>query len=158
MSLKSEALADIDGSRVFFDNTTRVLEEQHAGYTATPESMTVAQQVAHVAQTIDWFREGGFEDRWRMDFEAIGAELGQVHSLAEARRMLGEAWDRLRTAVEHMPEEKLAEDIAENPILCRRPRSYTITGIMDHTAHHRGSLAVYARLAGKTPAMPYGEA
>ncbi len=24
-----------------------------------------------------------------------------------------------------------------------------------HTAHHRGALAVYARLLGKVPAMPY---
>jgi uncharacterized damage-inducible protein DinB len=84
--------------------------------------------------------------------------LGQVRTLAEARRLLGEAWDHLRAAVEGMPKEGLAEAIAENPILCRRARSCTITGILDHTAHHRGSLAVHARLSGKTPARPYGEA
>ena len=30
-----------------------------------------------------------------------------------------------------------------------------INGITDHSAHHRGALAVYARLLGKEPAMPY---
>jgi hypothetical protein len=30
-----------------------------------------------------------------------------------------------------------------------------VSGIVDHTAHHRGSLAVYARLIGKEPLMPY---
>jgi hypothetical protein len=35
------------------------------------------------------------------------------------------------------------------------PRASIIDGLTDHTAHHRGSLAVYARLRGKTPPMPY---
>ncbi|MCF8432232.1 MAG: DinB family protein [Melioribacteraceae bacterium] len=32
-----------------------------------------------------------------------------------------------------------------------------VGAIADHSAHHRGALAVYARLAGKVPKMPYGE-
>ena len=32
------------------------------------------------------------------------------------------------------------------------PRSSIVDGLADHTAHHRGSLAVYARLRGKVPA------
>jgi uncharacterized damage-inducible protein DinB len=35
------------------------------------------------------------------------------------------------------------------------PKRAVISGIVDHTAHHRGSLAVYARLRGKVPTMPY---
>jgi len=30
-----------------------------------------------------------------------------------------------------------------------------INAIVDHTAHHRGALSVYARLPGKVPMMPY---
>jgi uncharacterized damage-inducible protein DinB len=30
--------------------------------------------------------------------------------------------------------------------------------ITDHTAHHRGALTVYARLAGAVPPMPYADA
>jgi uncharacterized damage-inducible protein DinB len=157
MDLKTEALADIEATRKFFDRTTRALEEADAGFSPTPETMTVTAQVAHVAQSIDWFRAGGFEDRWRMDWEAMAAELGRIQTLAAARRWLDEAWGRLRAAVEAMPEAKLAEPIAANPILPPRPRAYTVTGIADHTAHHRGSLAVYVRLLGKVPAMPYGD-
>jgi uncharacterized damage-inducible protein DinB len=36
------------------------------------------------------------------------------------------------------------------------PRESIIGGIVDHTAHHRGALSVYARLVGREPAMPYG--
>ena len=35
------------------------------------------------------------------------------------------------------------------------PRLALVTGLGDHTAHHRGVLAVYARLCGRVPAMPY---
>lgn len=155
--IKTEALAGIDATRKFFDRTTSVLEERDSAFNPVPETMKVATMVAHVAQTVDWFREGGLEDRWRMDFEAMTAETDRVTSLAAARRWLAEAWQRLRSAVEALPEERLAETMADNPIVPGRPRSYVIQGIVDHTAHHRGALGVYARLLGRVPPMVYGE-
>lgn len=154
---KSEALAGIDATQKFFDRTTSVLEERDSAFAPFPEMMTVVGQVVHVAQTIDWFREGGLEDHWRLDFEAMVAEGAGVTSLAEARRWLARSWSRLRLAVEALPAAKLAEPMADNPILPGRPRSYVIQGVVDHTAHHRGSLAVYARLLGRVPPMVYGE-
>jgi uncharacterized damage-inducible protein DinB len=35
------------------------------------------------------------------------------------------------------------------------PRLAVFVAIADHTAHHRGALAVYARLNGIVPPMPY---
>lgn len=157
MNLKTEALAGIDSTRKFFERTTRCLEEGDSGFRATPETMTVAGQVAHVAQTIDWFREGGLHDRWDLDWAKHVAETSAVVSLAAARQWLDSAWARLRAEIEAMPEAKLAETVAENPILPARPRYHVIEGLVDHTGHHRGALAVYARLLGRAPAMPYGE-
>jgi len=157
ISLKQEALAEIAATRAFFDRTTSVLEEADSGFRATPETRSVVQTFAHVAQTLDWFRAGGFEDRWREDWPAMEEEVLRVTSLAEARRWLAEAWERLRATVEAANETKLAETLAPNPILPARPRYHVIEGIVDHTAHHRGALAVYARLLGKVPPMPYME-
>ena len=36
-----------------------------------------------------------------------------------------------------------------------QPVSDVFWGLVDHTAHHRGALTVYARLLGKVPPMPY---
>ena len=36
------------------------------------------------------------------------------------------------------------------------PRLAVVSGIVDHTAHHRGALSVYCRLLNKVPPMPYG--
>jgi uncharacterized damage-inducible protein DinB len=156
MSIKTEALSQIDFIRKTFDRTTSVLEEKDAAFRATPENATIAYHIAHVAQTIDWFREGGFGDHWRMDFEVMGAEAARVQTLAEGRRWLADAWDRLRATVADLPEAKLEETMGDNPILPNRRRYHTLEGLVDHCAHHRGALAVYARLLGKVPPMPYG--
>ena len=158
MSLKTEALQQIRATRQFFDRTTRCLAESDSNFRATPETMTVAQQVAHAAQTIDWFREGGLEDRWDMDFEKNMAATSGVSSLAEARRWLAEAWDKLEARTQASSDDELAGEMADNPILGRRRRYHLFERIVDHCAHHRGALAVYARLAGKVPEMPYADA
>lgn len=157
MSLKSQALAAIAETRRYFDRTTRCLTEADSGLRATPESRSVAQQIAHTAQVIDWFREGAFEDRWNLDIPALDAEAALATSLAAARGDLAAAWKRLCEQVEEAGESGLAAAMQDNPILGARPRHTMVQAIVDHTAHHRGALAVYARLAGRTPEMPYGE-
>lgn len=157
MSLKDDALYEIQTTRHFFNRTTRCLAEADSGFRATPDTMTAAQQMAHTAQTIDWLRAGMFDDIWDMDFEkAMGATAG-VTSLAAARLELAAAWDRLQARVEASSEEELGSPLADNPILGARPRHSGIKAVVDHTGHHRGALAVYARLAGKVPEMPYGD-
>jgi uncharacterized damage-inducible protein DinB len=154
---RAEALDEIAATRRFFDRTTSVFDETDSLFRATPETMTVASQVAHAAQVIDWFREGSLHDRWDLDFEKQTAVTDAVTSLTEARRWLGEAWERLRAEVATLPEAKLLETMADNPIVPGRPRLYAVKAVVDHCGHHRGALAVYARLAGKVPPMPYGE-
>lgn len=154
---RAEALDEIAATRRFFDRTTSVFDDADSLFRATPETMTVASQVAHAAQVIDWFREGSLHDRWDLDFEKQAAATDAVTSLTEARRWLGEAWERLRAEVATLPEAKLLETMADNPIVPGRPRLYAVKAVVDHCGHHRGALAVYARLAGKVPPMPYGE-
>ena len=157
MKLQQEALQTIAATRKFFARTTACLAEGDSTFRATPETMTVAQQVAHAAQVIDWFREGGFENRWDLDFEKSYKETNAITSLTTSRRWLEDAWQRLEERVRRSSEAELAADLPDNPILTGRVRSHTIDAIVDHCGHHRGALAVYARLLGKTPAMPYGD-
>lgn len=157
MSLKANALYEIQITRHFFNRTTRCLAEADSGFRASPETMTVAQQMAHVAQTIDWIREGAFEDRWDMDFEKGMVITNAVTSLTAARRELDAAWERMQARVEASSDIELGSPMADNPILGTRQRYNGIEALIDHTGHHRGALAVYARLAGKVPEIPYGD-
>ena len=52
-------------------------------------------------------------------------------------------------------DDLAALSIPDTRIMEGAPRLSVVSGIVDHTAHHRGSLAVYARLIGKEPLMPY---
>ena len=45
-------------SKDFFERSTRVLTETDSTFRPQEGMMTVAQQVAHAAQTLDWFVEG----------------------------------------------------------------------------------------------------
>lgn len=157
MNLKAEALGTIAATRKFFDRTTRCLEEGDSTFRPHPATMTAASQVAHAAQVIDWFRAGAFENDWNMDFAAQQAETDTVVSLAAARAKLDGAWTRLAERIERANEAELAAAMPDNPILQSLPRIHVVAAIVDHAAHHRGALAVYARLAGRSPEMPYGD-
>lgn len=118
--------------------------------------MTAAQQVAHVAATVDWFREGAFDpDGFNMDFEQHMAQLQDVTTLEAAREWLDRAFDQVMTLFAEASMEELSAPIEDDTIMSGEPRFNIVAGIVDHTAHHRGALTVYSRLAGRTPAMPY---
>lgn len=144
-------------TKQYFDRSTACLEEDDAGFAPAPGMFTAAEQVAHVAQTVDWFIEGGFRpEGFDLDFAALDKRVRAVGTLADARAWLDRAFEG---AIERFSEKSMAElsePIADGPVLGGEPRSVIVPGIAEHTAHHRGALTVYARLRGKTPAMPYG--
>lgn len=148
--------AEIRTMKEFFDRSTRALGEDDSSFKPAPEMRTAAEQVAHVAQCLDWFVEGAFRPQgFSMDFEAMDKEVGQVTSLAAARAW----WERaVANAVEVIGSKSAAEMSAllpPGPIMGGEPRVVIVGAMTDHTAHHRGALTVYARLRGKTPPMPY---
>ena len=55
---QNEFVKQLFASKDFFERSTRVLEEADSEFRPNPEMMTAAQQVAHTAQTLDWFVEG----------------------------------------------------------------------------------------------------
>ena len=157
MNLRAEALHDLAATRKFFERTTRCLDESDSTFRAHPATMSIASHVAHTAQVADWFRAGAFDGVWDMDFPRLQAETDAASSLAAARAAFDAAWNALTARVETASEEELAAPMPDNPILGAVPRCHVISAVVDHTGHHRGALAVYARLAGKTPEMPYGD-
>ena len=140
-----------------FDRSTACLDEEDSTFAPVGGMFTVAQQVAHVAQTIDWFLEGAFRPAgFDRDFAAHQAEIGKVTSLAVAREWLDRSTASAVDVFSSKSREEMAAPIAEGPIMGGAPRSAILSSIADHTAHHRGALTVYARLHGKQPALPYG--
>jgi uncharacterized damage-inducible protein DinB len=144
-------------SQDFFQRSTRVLDEADSEFRPREGMMTVAQQVAHTAQTLDWFIEGvtrpeGFD----LDFEKHAQAVAAVTSLAAARQMLESAYANAVQFLRSRSPEELARPLPPGPIMGGQPTSDIVWSMLDHTAHHRGALTVYSRLLGKVPPMPYG--
>ena len=144
-------------SQDYFDRSTRVLDEADSGFRPREGMMTVAQQVAHTAQTLDWFIEGasrpaGFD----LDFEKHAQALEAMNSLAAARQMLSAAYANAIQFLRSRSAEDLAQPLPPGPVMGGQPISDIVWSMVEHTAHHRGALTVYSRLLGKVPPMPYG--
>ena len=118
--------------------------------------MTAAQQVAHAAQTIDWFVEGAFRpEGFDTNFEAHAKALETCTSLTAARAWFAKAVAAAGATLSSKSDAELMAPIADGPIMGGAPRMAIISGITDHSAHHRGALTVYARVNGLVPPMPY---
>jgi len=144
-------------SKQFFERSTSILEEADSGFRPRQEVMTVAQQVAHTAQTLDWFIEGASQSGgFDLDFQKHAKALEAVTSLAAARLALEAAYANAILFLRSRSPEELAKPLPPGPVMGGEPISEIVWSMVEHTAHHRGVLTVYARLLGKVPPMPYG--
>ena len=139
----------------FFNTTIACFEEKDSGYTPQAGMMTVTQHVAHTAQTVQWFLTGAFDPNgFDMNFEKHAQESNKVTSLAEAKKWMATSCREAEALIRSKTMADFHVPIA-GKIMGGLPRVVIFEALADHTAHHRGSLAVYARLLGRKPAMPY---
>ncbi|MDP8207526.1 MAG: DinB family protein [Candidatus Electryonea clarkiae] len=142
----------------FFNKTIEVLDENDSSFRATDDTRTVAEQIAHTAQTIDWFFEFGFLNKGlETDFEKMEKAVQDIKSFVKAKEWFDRSVDSFCKHLETLSEEDVMELLPDNDFFGRVPKILMLHSAVEHTAHHRGSLAVYVRLIGKTPLMPYME-
>lgn len=152
---KAILLSELSNCRQFFDRSTSPLGDEHEDFAPQVGMLTVAQQVAHVAHTIDWFLHGTFSgEGFQMDFEQVLVEMKQPTTLKAARAWLARAFDEAAAKIENTPLEQLVEDYPAGGFM-EGPKYRFVFGIVEHTAHHRGALTVYQRALNLTPPMPY---
>jgi uncharacterized damage-inducible protein DinB len=144
-------------SKAFFERSTGVLDEGDSQFRPQEGMMTAAQQVAHTAQTLDWFIEGASRpEGFDLDFEKHVQALAAVTSLAAARHMLETAYANAVQFLRSRSPEELAQPLPPGPVMGGLPISEIVWAMVEHSAHHRGALTVYSRMLGKVPPMPYG--
>lgn len=144
-----------------FDRSRRNPAEAGPDFAPAPGMFPAAQAVAHAPRA---WRGSPREpsslralprtgNRWTADRPGRA-----VPSLTEARRWLHPAFAAGKAAIaSHSPAE-WEVPLPHGSVMGGVPRFAILGAIRDHTAHHRGALAVYTRLRGKVPPMPYVEA
>ncbi len=156
--IKQALHGQLAAMKEYFDRSTRSLDESDSGFSPVKGQFTVAQQVEHAAQTIDWFMDGAFSEAgFNLDFENLDKEVRAVTSLASARAHFAKAVESATAAIDAHGDLEWLAPLPEGPIMGGQPRMAIFGALTDHTAHHRGALTVYARLKGKVPPMPYME-
>ena len=156
--MKQTLLGEIASTKEFLDRSSRVLTEEDSNFAPKEGMFTVAGQMAHAAQTIEWFLRGAFSpDGFDMDFERMDGEARAVTSLTAARAWVDRACAEAAKTIEAHSDADWNATLPQGPIMGGLPRQAIFGAMTDHTAHHRGALTVYARLLGKVPAMPYME-
>jgi uncharacterized damage-inducible protein DinB len=159
MPLAQQALAELNTAQEYFNRSTRNLTEAHSALTPAAGMMSAAQQVAHTAQTIEWFIDGAFRpEGFDTNFDALAKVVEACTSLDAARAWFERATATARATVSAQTDAELMTPLPPGPIMGGVPRMAVFGAIVDHTAHHRGALTVYARLAGVVPPMPYMDA
>ncbi|MDD2943524.1 MAG: DinB family protein [bacterium] len=156
--MKEGLLNQIDSIEEFFNRSSRCLTEADSNFAPKDGMMTVAQQVAHSAQCIEWFTNAltnpqGFD----LDFEGHWKEVKACTSLEEARKWFSKAIVAAKTTVSAMTEAEIMSPLPQGPVMGGAPKIVVIGAMSEHTAHHRGALTVYSRLLGHVPKMPYME-
>ena len=155
MSQTSDIVTQLKTSLKYMKSTIAIFEEDEAGFAPQPELYTVAGHIAHAADSVDWFVEGAFGKGWNLDFEGLIAAARAVETMEEANGWLDRAFAKGIAAFESASDEDLLATIPDERIMRGAPRYAIVGPIVDHTAHHRGALTVYARLLGKVSPMPY---
>jgi len=143
-------------TKEFFHRATSALTEDDSNYAPGEGMMTAAQQVAHVAQTIEWFLDGAMSPTgFDMNFDEHMKPVMATTSLAAARAWVDKAFAQLDIWLKETSEDELAAAIVPGPVMGGAPRYSIVFAAMDHTAHHRGTLSAYTRALGRVPPMPY---
>ena len=155
MSQAADLVAQLETSHKYMRKTVSIFEEEDAGFAPQPELYTVAGHIAHAADTVEWFVDGAFGDGWNLDFDGLIAAAKAVETLEEAVAWLDRAFEKAIATFGAASDEDLAAQIPDKRIMEGASRAAVVWGTVDHTAHHRGALTVYARLLGKVPAMIY---
>ncbi len=153
---KELLLHEIAQSQEFVMRVLKAFDEADSTFQPAEGALTVAQQVAHIAQTVDWMREGASRpEGFDLNFEEHMKPVMASASLSESLAWLERAFTEAKEFYGGLSEAELSEPLPEGMVMGGEPKLATIMGIVDHTAHHRGSLSAYARCMGKVPPMPY---
>ena len=156
--LAQQLIEELNVTEQFFFATIEPLIDADGAYRPVDDLYTVTSHLHHVAASITWFIDGAFrrDDGFAMNFEDHIAESHQADDFAACKAMVHDAFEDARSVISQQSDEALLSALPEGPIMGGAPRLAVVSGIADHTAHHRGALSVYIRLLGKVPPMPYG--
>lgn len=155
---KHPAVSILDTMQKMFNRTVSVLDDADSAFMPAEGMYNTAQQLRHTWMTLDWFTDASHNaGAFDLDFEEHERKVREAGSVEREKAEFDAAVQRAREHFGGLTAEQLQQHMPDNPVFVDTPVFDLVGAIADHTSHHRGSLAVYARLRGKQPPMPYDD-
>lgn len=167
----------------FFHRTVSCFEEKDATFRPRDNMLSVAGQIMHVTAAIELTLSGlihnierfkdmkpvsrrgptatwialdyGFTSlNWANESNKEIPEFVERPTLAASLRAFDETIDMATEMFGGLTPQELMQPLPKTPMPMQNPIQI-LEMLIDHTAHHRGALAQYARLLGYEPKFPY---
>jgi uncharacterized damage-inducible protein DinB len=137
------------------------IPEDQYGYRATPDTMTIAEELAHIACATIWAVQAHAVDKKTfITFEDFGAYMTRtaeceksLTTKADIVSALLKNGEEFATFLERLTEEQLGESVSFPPPVqpSTKSRFEMLLGVKEHEMHHRAKLMVSERLLGIVP-------
>ena len=137
------------------------IPEDQYGFRATPETRTVAEELAHIAASTLWVVQAHEVDKATfITYDDFGAYMSRIEAAAhllttktDIVNALTKNGEEFASFLERMTDDQLAERVGFPPPI--QPSSKTrfemLLGTKEHELHHRAKLMVSERLLGIVP-------
>jgi uncharacterized damage-inducible protein DinB len=145
-------------------NTIQIAQDipdEKYGFRATPETQSVAEELAHVACATLWHVQvHGVDNKTFITFEDFGAYMGRIGEAEKALKNKAEIISALTKNGEEfarfldgLSDAQLAEIVSFPPPIqpSSRTRFEMLLSAKEHEMHHRGKLMLVERLLGIVP-------
>lgn len=150
--------------RIVRRNTLQIandIPEDKYGFRATPDTMSVAEELAHIACATLWAVEAHAVDKTTaISFDDFGAYMARTSAAekllttkADIVSALVKNGEEFASMLERMTPEQLGEFVSFPPPVQpqRKSRFEMLLGVKEHEMHHRAKLMVSERLLGIVP-------
>lgn len=168
----------------FFERTVKVFSESDGEYKPAENMLTVSGQVLHTVAALELFASSYFNlfndfgkdykgellseehlSSYKMFKDTSWLKISDVANsvsgnsnlpLRKSMAILESTMEAIGKLFSYLTKEQLSRTLGINPIMEPYFNGYDVVEMMlDHTAHHRGGLAQYARIKGYSPFIPY---
>ena len=137
------------------------ISEDRYGFRATPDTRSVAEELAHVATATLWVVQAHEVDRKTfIGFEDFGGYMTRIAEVAQTLtsktdiiNALTKNGEEFAAFLERMSDDQLAEQVKFPPPIQPpvKSRFEMLLGTKEHEIHHRAKLMVIQRLLGIVP-------
>lgn len=142
-------LERLENSRTYLILVAEAMPEEQYLFKATPESMSFAQHLMHIAWAMDWHSESLMGGRPARDWETDTELRIRDKSKKEMIATINQTFIKTANFIANFDLNRLEERLDYFGL--DRTKRQVLLLLADHITHHRAQMLVYMRLNGLKP-------